>query len=268
MIPPPFEYFAPGSLDEAIALLTEHGDDAKVLAGGHSLIPLMKLRLASPAVLVDLGRIPDLSYVREEGDSVAIGAMTTHAEVHRAGLGLLSAVAGVVGDAQVRNRGTIGGSLAHGDPASDLPAAVLALEATIVTQGPNGRREFPATEFFVDFLQCAHDPDEIVVEVRVPRPTGGFDYQKFNKRAQDWAIVGVAAVRVDGGFRVALTNMGATPLRATAVEEALAGGASIEEAAQRAAEGTSPSGDINATPEYREHLARVLTRRALQAASG
>ena len=267
MIPPQFDYAAPESVDEAIALLTQHGDEAKLLAGGHSLIPLMKLRLAAPGVLIDLGRIGDLSYIKEDGGQVAIGAMTTHNDVMGAGLGLISDVAGKVGDAQVRNRGTLGGSLAHGDPASDLPSALLAVEGTLVAQGPSGRREIPATAFFTDFLETALNPDEVLVEVRVPKATSGHNYQKFNKRSHDWAIVGVAAVKAGDGFRVALTNMGSTPLRARGVEEALAGGASIADAAERAAEGTSPSGDINATPEYREHLARVLTRRALEAAS-
>jgi aerobic carbon-monoxide dehydrogenase medium subunit len=266
VIPAPFEYRSPESIEEAISLLQEHGEDAKLLAGGHSLLPLMKLRLATPAVLIDLGRIPGLSYVRDEGGRTAIGAMTPHADVERAGLGFLSDVAGVVGDPQVRNRGTIGGSLAHGDPASDLPCALLALEGTLVAQGPDGRREIPVASFFKDFLETALRPDEVIVEVVVPATQGGY-YQKFNKRASDWAIVGAAAVKVDGSFRVALTNMGATPIRATAVEEALAGGASISDAAQHASDGTSPSGDINATPEYRQHLARVLTRRALEAAS-
>lgn len=267
MIPAQFEYFAPESLDEAISLLHQHGDEAKLLAGGHSLLPLMKLRLATPGVLIDLGRVPGLSYIRNENGSTAIGALTRHVDVEKAGLGLVSSVAGVVGDPQVRNRGTIGGSIAHGDSASDLPTALLALDGTMVAQGPNGRREIAARDFFVGFLETALQPDEVLVELRVPQVAGGHNYQKFNKRAADWAIVGVAAVKANGGFHVALTNMGPTPIRATAVEQALAGGASIAEAAEQATEGTSPSGDINATPEYRQHLARVLTRRALEAAS-
>jgi carbon-monoxide dehydrogenase medium subunit len=266
MIPRAFEYFAPESLEEAISLLSEQGDEAKLLAGGHSLVPLMKLRLASPSALIDLGRVPGLSYVREERGMTAIGAMTRHVEVHKAGLGLLSTVAGVVGDPQVRARGTIGGSLAHGDPASDLPTALLALDGMLVAQGPEGKREIRASDFFVDFLETALRPDEVLVEVRVPS-SGAFNYQKFNKRASDWAIVGVAAVKVNGNVNVGLTNMGTTALRATAVEQALRSGASVEDAAEQAAEGTSPSADINASVEYRRHLARVLTKRALVAAS-
>jgi len=268
MIPRAFEYFSPTSLEEVVSLLSQHGDDAKVLAGGHSLLPLMKLRLASPEVLVDIGRVPGLSYVKEHDGGYAIGALTTHRDVSAAGIPLVSVVADVVGDPQVRARGTIGGSLAHGDPASDLPTAMVALEATMVAQGPKGRREMAASDFFVDFLETALQPDEVLVEVRVPKASGGFDYQKFNRRAQDWAIVGVAAAKVDGGFRVALTNMGTTPVRARAVEDALASGESITDAAERAAEGTSPSGDINASPEFRQHLARVLTRRALGGLGG
>ena len=265
MIPASFEYFAPTTLEEALSLLREHGDEAKVLAGGHSLIPLMKLRLASPTVLVDIGRIADLAYVRDDGGRYAIGAMTRHRDVATSAVPLVSAVANVVGDAQVRARGTIGGSLAHGDPASDLPSALLALDGVLVIQGAGGRREVAASDFFVDFLETAVGPDEILVEVQVPKASGGFDYQKFNKRGQDWAIVGVAAVRLNGGVHVGLTNMGSTPLRARATEEALAGGASVDDAAAKAAEGTTPPSDINATAEYRQHLARVLTRRALEA---
>ena len=270
MIPAAFDYVRAASADDAIAQLSEHGDDAKLLAGGMSLIPLMKLRLATPAVLVDLGRVQDLSYIRDAGDHVAIGALTRHRAVETDDLlarecGVIRAVAAQVGDNQVRHRGTIGGSVAHGDPASDLPAALLALDATFVVQGPGGTREIPAADFFRGFLETALAPDELLTEIRVPKvPGAGFSYQKFNRRAQDWAIVGALAVR-NGTTRVALVNMGSVPLRARGVEGALGDGASIADAAERAAEGTEPPSDLNATPEYREHLARVLVRRALEA---
>ncbi|HZD65550.1 MAG TPA: xanthine dehydrogenase family protein subunit M [Acidimicrobiales bacterium] len=270
MIPAAFDYARAGSAEEALALLAEHGDDAKLLAGGHSLLPLMKLRLATPALLVDVGRLADLSYVRDEGDQVAIGALTRHrdlvvSEVLRREVPILAHVAGLVGDPQVRHRGTIGGSLVHGDSASDLPAVVLALSGTLVARGPRGERTIPATDFFRGFLETALEPDELLTEIRVPKAPGGWSYQKFNRRAQDWAIVGVAAV-ADGPGAVALVNMGPTPLRAQAVEAALAGGASAAEAASHAAEGLDPPGDLNASPEYRRHLATVLVRRALEEA--
>ncbi len=272
MIPAAFDYERADSAEAAVALLAQHGDDAKLLAGGMSLLPLMKLRLAVPTVLVDVGRLTDLSYVRDDGDQVAIGALTRHRDLEtsavlRESCGMLRAVAAEVGDNQVRHRGTIGGSVAHGDPASDLPAALLALDATFVAQGPGGRREIDAGSFFTGFLETALAPDELLTEIRVPK-TGpnGFSYQKFNRRAQDYAIVGSLAVRVDGATRVALVNMGQTPLRASGVEAAIAAGASIADAVQRAADGTEPSADLNAGVEYREQLARVLTRRALEAA--
>ncbi len=270
MIPAPFDYVEATSADEAVALLAQHGDDAKLLAGGHSLLPLMKLRLASPAVLVDVGRIGALSYVRDGGDHVAMGALTRHCDVENAGLvraeaPLLAHVAAQVGDPQVRHRGTIGGSLAHGDPASDLPAACLALGATFVARGPAGEREVAADEFFVGFLQTALRPDELLAEVRVPKQGGAaWGWQKFTRRAQDWAIVGVAAVR-NGTARVALVNMDDHPVRARGVEEALASGASVDEAARRSAEGVSPPTDLNGDPAYRAHVAEVLVRRALGA---
>jgi len=271
VIPAAFEYVRAGSADEVLAALAEHGDDAKILAGGMSLLPLMKLRLATPSVLVDVGRVRELAYVSDGGDHVAIGALTRHRELETSDLlardcGVLQAVAAEVGDNQVRHRGTIGGSTAHGDPASDLPAVLLALDATLVARGPSGERTIPAAEFFLGFLETALAPDELLVEIRVPK-TGatGFSYQKFNRRAQDWAIVGALAVR-NGTTRVALVNMGATPLRARGVEEAITAGSSAVEAAERAAEGTEPPSDLNAAPEYREHLARVLVRRALEAA--
>jgi carbon-monoxide dehydrogenase medium subunit len=272
MIPAPFDYLRAGSADEAIAALAEHGDDAKLLAGGMSLLPLMKLRLATPTVLVDVGRVRELSYIRDADDYLAVGALTRHRDLETSELlaaqcGPLRAVASEVGDNQVRHRGTIGGSVAHGDPASDLPALLLALDATFVVRGPGGERTIAASDFFHGFLETALEPDELLTEIRVPNARGtGFSYEKFQRRAQDWAIVGAMAVR-NGETRVALVNMGGTPLRALAVEEALAGGASVEQAAEHAAEGTEPPGDINATPEYREHLARVLVRRALEAAS-
>lgn len=272
MIPAAFDYVRAGSAEEAIALLGEHGDEAKLLAGGHSLLPMMKLRLAVPSVLVDIGRVSDLSYVTDGGDHVAIGALTRHRAVETSELlaaecPMLAHVAGEVGDPQVRHRGTIGGSLAHSDPASDLPAAVLALGGTLVAQGPNGTREIAAGDFFTGYFESALADDELLTEIRVPKAPGdGWNYQKFNRRAQDWAIVGAAAVTVNGGTNVALVNMGSTPLRASAVEAALSGGASAADAAEQAAEGTDAPTDLNATPDYRNHLARVLTRRALQAA--
>ena len=272
MIPAPFEYERADSADAALALLAEHGDEAKLIAGGMSLLPLMKLRLAVPTVLVDVGRLDDLSYVSDGGDHVAIGALTRHRDLETSALlgaecGMLRAVAAEVGDNQVRHRGTIGGSVAHGDPASDLPAALLALDATFVARGPAGTREIAAAQFFTGFLETALGADELLTEIRAPKTgANGFSYQKFNRRAQDWAIVGAVAVQVQGAARVALVNMGPTPLRATAVEAALAAGAPVTEAAARAADGTEPSSDLNAGVEYREHLARVLTRRALEAA--
>ncbi|MGH9185166.1 MAG: FAD binding domain-containing protein, partial [Acidimicrobiales bacterium] len=268
MIPAPFDYVRAGSADEAVSLLGEHGDDAKLLAGGHSLLPLMKFRLATPAVLIDIGRIGDLSYIRDAGDHIAVGALTRHHDVEfsdllRQQVPLLAHATGKVGDPQVRHRGTIGGSIAHGDPASDLPAVLLALRATLVAQGPSGTREIPVDGFFTGFLETALEPTEVLTEIRMPKvPGAGWSFQKFNRRAQDWAIVGVACVR-NGATGIGLVNMGAKPLRAAAVEEALAGGASVEDAARKADEGTEPSSDLNASVEYRRHLARVLVRRAL-----
>ncbi len=268
MIPAPFDYVRVGSLDEAISALVEHGEDAKLLAGGHSLLPLMKLRLATPSVLIDIGPVRELSYVVDAGDHVAIGALTRHHDLHHdpvavSQVPLLSMVAGKIGDPQVRHRGTIGGSLTHADPASDLPAAVLALGGTLVARGPAGERQIPADAFFSGFLESALAPDEVLTEIRVPKAVGGHAYQKFVRRAQDWAIVGSVVARVGDRVGVALVNMGPTPLRALAVEQALAEGASAAEAAERAAEGLEPPSDNNATAEFRRHLARVLTRRAL-----
>ena len=269
MIPAPFSYQRAGSVEEALELAAEHGDDAKFLAGGHSLLPLMKLRLATPEVLIDLGRVPGLSYIEDRGGHVAIGALTRHRDMETSGLlarevPLLAYAAGQVGDPQVRHRGTIGGSLAHGDPASDLPAVILALDATLVACGPSGEREIAAAGFFQSLFETALAPDELLTEIRVPKPSvPGWGFQKFTKRGIDWAIVGVAVQ----GHMVGLVNMGPAPLRAGATERALAEGAGPRDAAALAAEGTSPPGDNNASAGYREHLARVLVRRALEEAT-
>jgi aerobic carbon-monoxide dehydrogenase medium subunit len=282
MIPLAFDYEVAESVDHAIDLLGQHGDEAKLLAGGHSLLPIMKLRLAAPAVLIDLGRISDLNYMRDEGGHIAIGAMTRHTDVEhdpllREQCGLLAYTASLVGDPQVRHRGTIGGSISHGDAASDLPSALLALEGTFVIKGSGGERTVAADDFFQDYLQTDLAPDEVLTEIRVPKlgSNSGWSYKKFNRRAQDWAVVGVAAVveRSNGSIgsaRIGLTNMGSTPLRASAAESALSGAdtSSVAEAASSAAEGTSPASDIAASAEYRRHLARVLTRRAVEEALG
>jgi carbon-monoxide dehydrogenase medium subunit len=271
MIPAAFDYKKAGSSEEAIALIVEHGDEAKLLAGGHSLIPMMKLRLAVPSVLVDIAGVEDLSYIDDRGDHIAIGALTKHCTLETSDLlltecPLLAHVASKVGDPQVRHRGTLGGSLAHSDPASDLPAAVLALGGSLLAEGPNGQREIGVADFFTGYFESALADDEMLTEVRIPKAQGAsWSYQKFNRRAQDWAIVGVAAVEVQGSTQIALVNMGSTPLRAEAVESAVAGGASAAEAAEAAAEGTDAPTDLNASPEYRDHLARVLTKRALEA---
>ncbi|AHY47907.1 Aerobic-type carbon monoxide dehydrogenase middle subunit CoxM/CutM-like protein [Rubrobacter radiotolerans] len=279
MIPLKFDYEVAESAEHAIQLLGEHGEEAKIMAGGHSLLPMMKLRLAAPAVIVDVSRIPDLSYIREEGDSIAIGALTRHTEAEHSDLlmeqcGLVAYTASQVGDPQVRHRGTIGGSLAHGDAASDLPTTMLTLDAEFTVAGPNGERTVAARDFFKDYFETDLSPDEILTEIRVPKlGNAGWSYQKFNRRAQDWAVVGVAAV-VEGGngslgnVRIGLTNMGNVPLRATAAEQALSGASrdSIAEGANAAAEGTSPAGDIAASTEFRQHLARVLTKRAVEEA--
>lgn len=267
MIPPAFKYLRPTSVEEAIALIAAD-EDAKVLAGGHSLLPIMKLRLAAPSALVDIGRIEGLAYVREAGEVVSIGALTHHHDVATSSLlaervPLLAEAASYVGDPQVRHRGTIGGSIVHGDPASDLPAAVLALDATLVLVGPNGTRVVPASEFFLGFLETATAPDEILTEIQVPVTTGGFGFEKFTRRAQDWAIVGVAAQRRGDEVAVALVNMATTPVRATATEQAISEGRGLEAAAALADEGTDPVSDQSASSEYRRHLARVLTARAL-----
>jgi carbon-monoxide dehydrogenase medium subunit len=273
VIPAAFDYVRAGSADEAISLIGQHGDEAKFLAGGHSLLPLMKLRLAQPSVLVDIGRLTDLSYIRDAGDHIAIGALTRHAEVERSDVlkehvPLLAHATSHVGDPQVRHRGTIGGSIAHADPASDLPATTLALGATYIAQGPNGTREIAANDFYEGFLTTTLAADELLTEIRVPKMQGaGWGFQKFNRRAQDWAIVGVAAWRRNGGAGVALVNMASVPVLASSVASALAGGASIEDAAEQAAAEADPQADLNASVEYRTHLAKVLTRRALESAT-
>lgn len=273
MIPAQFDYVRAESAEEAISLIGQHGDEAKFIAGGHSLLPLMKLRLAQPTVLVDIGRLSDLSYIRDAGDHIAIGAMTRHMDVETSDIlkehaPLLAHAAGHVGDPQVRHRGTIGGSIAHSDSASDLPATTLAMGATYVAQGPNGTREIAAGDFFEGFLTTALAPDELLTEIRVPKMgAAGWSFQKFNRRAQDWAIVGVAAWRNGTESGVGLVNMGSVPILATSVSSAIASGASIEDAAAEAAAEADPTGDLNASVEYRQHLARVLTKRALTIAS-
>jgi carbon-monoxide dehydrogenase medium subunit len=268
MIPLEFEYEAPDTLEGAIALLSGGDEDVKVLAGGHSLIPLMKLRLAAPSLLVDIRKVPDLRGITRSNGDVRIGALTTHAEVEGGDIGLTSLVAGTIADPQVRHRGTIGGSLAHGDPASDLPAVLLATGASLVIRGQDGERTVAADDFFQGFLETAVGPDELLTEIRVPRmPDAGWSFQKFNRRAQDWAIVGVACVRQNGSAGIGLVNMGSQPIHATAAEQAIASGASVVDAAAVADEGTDPPADLNASVEYRRHLARVLTRRALEAAT-
>ncbi|MEA2256532.1 MAG: aerobic carbon-monoxide dehydrogenase medium subunit [Solirubrobacteraceae bacterium] len=279
MIPPEFDYVVADSVDDALAKLRDGGEDAKLLAGGHSLLPLMKLRLAAPSLLVDLRRVPGLRGAQRENGSWRIGAMTRHADLQsNADLGVVAHAASLIADQQVRNRGTIGGSLVHGDPASDLPAVVLALDATVTLQGAGGTREVAAADLFQDYLTTAVNADEILTEVRLPAMDGwGWGYGKFARRAEDWAMVGVCALVKKAGdgscedVRIGLTHMGSTPLRAGAAEAALRGGAldagAIARAADQAAEGTDPPGDLNATPEYKRHLARVLTRRALEEAA-
>ena len=284
MIPVAFDYVRPTSVDEAIQALAQHGEDAKLLAGGHSLLPLMKLRLSDPAVLVDLGRVSELRGIREEDAHLVIGAMTTHAEVVDSDLvrqhcDILATTTRQVGDRQVRHRGTFGGAIAHGDAAGDQPTVALALGAEMVVQGPGGRRTIQATDFFVDYLETSLAPDELLVEVRVPKLGQGWGshYEKFNRVSHAWAIVGVAAlVRRENGAigeaRIGLTNMGSTPLRATGAEQALDGAEAspqaIRSACERAADGIDPPGDLNAQPDYRRHLAQVLSGRAVARAAG
>jgi carbon-monoxide dehydrogenase medium subunit len=278
VIPASFDYVAPESLDDALSALRGGGEDAKLLAGGHSLLPLMKLRLSAPSLLVDLRRVPGLAGIQQENGTVRIGAMTRHVDLANGGLGLVSAAAQTIADPQVRNRGTIGGSLVHGDPASDLPAVVMACEGTVTVRGENGQREIAAADLFEDFLTTAVGAGEVLTEIRLPTMAGyGFGYQKFNRRQEDWAMVAACALVKKGAdgscedVRIGLTHMGSTPLRATAAEQALRGrpldAQSIAAAADQAAEGTEPPADLNATAEYKRHLARVLTRRALEDAS-
>jgi carbon-monoxide dehydrogenase medium subunit len=279
MIPAEFDYVAPDTLEEAIGALQSGGEDAKLLAGGHSLLPLMKLRLATPSLLVDLRKVPGLHGIDRADGSWRIGALTTHSELeHSPELGIVARAAGTIADPQVRNRGTIGGSLAHGDPASDLPAVMLIAEASVSLRGQGGERSLPASELFRDYLETAVAPEEVLTQIQIPSLDGwGFGYQKFNRRSEDWAMVAVSAVVKASGdsvedVRVGLTNMGSVPLRASAVEEALRGqplnADSIARAAEHAADGTDPPADLNASADYKRHLARVLTRRALEEAAG
>ena len=284
MIPAKFDYVRPGSLDEAVSALAGGGDDAKVIAGGQSLLPLLRLRLAYPELLVDVGDLGELRGVTDAGDTLVIGALTTHHQVVHDPLiaehcGLLAQAAATVADPAVRHRGTLGGSLAHADPAGDLPAVALTLDATMVARGPRGEREIAAADFFVDYLTSSLAPDEILTAVRVPKLGAGwgYRYEKFHRTAQAWATVGVAALvrRSNGSVaeaRIGLTNMGSTPLRATAAESAAAGAQASRDALRAAAasadEGTNPPGDLHGAPDYRRHLARVLTGRALAAAAG
>lgn len=279
MIPAEFDYIAPETLEDAIRALSDGGEDAKVLAGGHSLLPLMKLRLAAPSLLVDLRRVPGLHGIHREDGQWRVGAMTPHRELEfTPELGLASRAAGTIADPQVRNRGTVGGSLAHGDPASDLPAVLLAFEGSVTLQGPGGQRMVEGSELFRGYLETALEPAEVLTEVRLPALDGyGFGYQKFNRRSEDWAMVAVCALVKQTGdicedVRVGLTHMGTVPLRARAVEEALRGQSSspesIARAAEQAADGTEPPADLNASADYKRHLARVLCRRALEEAAG
>ncbi len=273
MIPVAFDYVRASSADEALAAIGEHGDEAKLMAGGHSLLPMMKLRLAYPSVVVDIGRLTDLSYINDAGDHLAIGALTRHRDIEISPLvqehaPLLAHATGHVGDPQVRHRGTLGGSLAHADAAADHPSVLLAMNGSVVVRSAaGGERVIEGSDLFAGFLESSVDPTEMITEIRIPKFSGqGWNFQKFNRRAQDWAIVGVSAQQSNGSANVALVNMHATPVRATAVEEALNGGASAAEAAEQAAVGMEPSGDLNASVDYRNHLARVLTRRALEGA--
>jgi carbon-monoxide dehydrogenase medium subunit len=285
MIPPQFDCVRARTVEEAVAVLAEQ-DNAKLLAGGQSLLPILRLRLAYPDVVVDLNRTAGMRGIRDEGDHLVIGAMTTHYAVMNSALvrrhcGLLAEATATVADPQVRHRGTFGGALSHADPAGDLPAVALAFGTTMVVAGPNGRRTVPASEFFVDYLQTALEPTEMLVEVRVPKlgtsTAWGYRYEKFQRVAQAWAVVGVAALvrRSAGGIeqaRIGLTNMGSRPLRATATEAALNGvkvtAGAVDEAAALAADGTSPPSDLSGQADYRQHLARVLTRSAVLTAAG
>jgi carbon-monoxide dehydrogenase medium subunit len=273
VIPAPFEYVRAGSVEEAIAALAAD-PEAKILAGGHSLLPAMRLRVARPTTLVDIGRLRELSYIRADGDHIAIGALTRHHDVAndemiQASVPIVAYAAAQIGDPAVRHVGTIGGSLAHGDPAGDMPAVLLALGATMVAAGARGAtRTIGAGAFFTGLFETALAPDEVLTEIRVPASTGGWSFVKFNRRAQDWALVGVSVVRSNGGVQVALTNMGLTPLRAGGVEDEVAGGADPATAAVRADEGTAPPDDAFASSAYRRALVKVLVQRALEEAMG
>ena len=283
MIPAQFDYVAPTTLAEAVTALGQAGEDAKILAGGQSLIPVLRLRLAFPTTLIDLSKVSELRGVTDDGDALLIGAMTRHSDVMEDPLvlqhaALLAETTSTVADPAVRHRGTFGGALAHADPAGDLAAVALALDAELVAEGPGGRRTIAAKDFFVDYLETALSPDEILAAVRVPKLTGdwGVRYEKFNRVAQAWAIVGVAvAVRTEGGAiaeaRIGLTNMGSTPVRPSTVEAALVGATTREQvvaASASAADGTSPPSDLGGKADYRQHLARVLTARAVTTAAG
>ncbi len=283
MIPAAFDYTAPTTVADAIAALGSDAEEIKVLAGGQSLLAVLKLRLAAPTLLVDLGRIEELSGISDDGDAIVIGAMTTHAEVASSDLvkehaAVLAKATKTVADPQVRHRGTLGGALAHADPAGDLPAPILALDAELVVAGPDGERTVAAADFFEDLFTTNLGEDEILTKIRIPKHTGwGAHYEKFSRVAQAWSIVGVAAtVQPNGGSisqaKVALTNMGSTPIRATSVEQALTGRPAsvdaVREAAATAADGTDPPTDTNGDADYRRHLATVLTRRAVLAAAG
>jgi carbon-monoxide dehydrogenase medium subunit len=270
VIPAPFDYVRADSAEEALAALGEHGDEAKLLAGGQSLLPLMKLRLAVPAVIVDVDRAAELTFIEDTGDALRIGALTRHHQVAtddtvRAGAPLLAHAAGLVGDPQVRHRGTIGGTVAHADPSADIPTALLALGASYVVRGPAGERTISADDFATGFLETVLEPDELLTAVVVPKSGASWGYEKFTRRAIDWATVAVAAVRrSDDTVAVALANMGPTVLRATAAEAAVAAGSGAADAAAQADEGTEPAADVTASADYRRHLARVLTGRALE----
>ena len=271
MIPQEFDYEHPSSVADAIAMLGKHGGEARVLAGGHSLVPLMKLRLAAPDALIDIGGIASLRGITDTADSITIGALTTHAQVAGSdvvarGCPILAETAAGIGDSQVRNRGTIGGSLANADPHGDLPAVFLALEGEVTAEGPNGERTIAAADLFVDYLQTSLSADDILTAVRIPKAARSA-YVKFNRRAQDWAIVGVAAVVDGAAARIALTGVGPRPVRAEAAERAFTG-ANAAEAAEHAAEGLTPPADAAGSSDYRKHLVRVLTRRALEEAAG
>lgn len=283
MIPAPFDYAAPATVEEALALLAEHGDDAKVMAGGQSLLPVLRMRLNAPGMVVDISRIEGLKGITDEGDSIRIGAGATYQDVLDSDLvtehlGLLRAAVQEIADPQIRHRGTVCGALVHADPAGDVGAPVLALEGRMVVQGPDGEREVPASEFFVDLFETAVGEGELLTALVLPKHTGwGSHYEKFVRVSHQWAIIGVAAtVRAEGGTiaeaRVGLTNMGATPLRADDVEQALVGLPATEEAVAqvcaRAGEGTDPPSDLNGQADYRRHLAGVLTRRAVLSAAG